>query len=153
MPAAGATFSTRKSYAFGSWFFVISMSLSIIPQIAPTVIGSRLGGQLVAPFAVAGQLVAYINAFAINATQIVAPQAAIDHEQGNASRQLSMFFEGGRFSLAMALYFAGATACFGLPFIQLWQHGNVDHAFPLLLILMALPSIKKARKEAFQEEG
>lgn len=127
----------KEIYSFGSWFFVVSLSLSLIPQLAPMVIGSRLGGLMVAPFAVASQLVAYVNAFAINATQIVAPQAAINHDEGKDRQQIAMFLEGGRLSLALALYFAGAMACLGMPFISLWQNGNVPQAYALLLILIA----------------
>jgi hypothetical protein len=59
----------RQIFSIGGWMSVISWSRTLIPQIAPTLIGTRLGSAAVTSFTVARQLVSYINIFAISATQ------------------------------------------------------------------------------------
>jgi O-antigen/teichoic acid export membrane protein len=126
----------RQIFAIGSWMSVISWSKTLIPQIAPTLIGMRLGSAAVTTFTVARQLVTYSNIFANSATQVMAPRAIAAYATQSVSAQTQLFIEGGKFACAIALFFCGGLFCLGLPFIHWWQHGLQDASYKLLLILM-----------------
>lgn len=126
----------RQIFSIGGWMSVISWSRTLIPQIAPTLIGVRLGNAAVTTFAVARQLVTYTNIFANSATQVLAPRAIAAYATQSVTRQTQLFIEGGKFAHALTLFFCGALFCLGLPFIHWWQHGLQDAAYGPLLILM-----------------
>jgi O-antigen/teichoic acid export membrane protein len=126
----------REIFSIGGWMSVISWSRLLTPQIAPTLIGIRIGSAAVTTFVVARQLVAYANMFANTATQVLAPRAIAAHATESVGTQMALFIEGGRFSYALSLFFCGGLFCLGLPFIHWWQHGSQDAAYPLLLVLV-----------------
>jgi len=126
----------REIFSIGGWMSVISWSRLLTPQIAPTLIGIRLGSAAVTTFVVARQLVAYANMFATTATQVLAPRAIAAHATDSVGTQMTLFIEGGKFSYALSLFFCGGLFCLGLPFIHWWQHGSQDAAYPLLLVLV-----------------
>lgn len=125
----------REILSLGGWMSLISWSRLLTPQIAPTLIGMRIGSASVTTFAVARQLVGYANMFATTATQVLAPRAIAAHATASANAQMALFIEGGKFSYALSLLLCGGMLCLGLPFIQWWQHGSQDAAYPLLLVL------------------
>ena len=122
--------------SIGGWMSVIQWSRTLIPQIAPTLIGIRLGDAAVTTFAVGRQLVAYTNVFLNSATQVMAPRAIAAFATSAAALQRQLFIEGGKFSYALTLYFCGGLVCLGQPFIHWWQHGLQDNAFKPLIILL-----------------
>jgi O-antigen/teichoic acid export membrane protein len=126
----------RQIFSIGGWMSVISWSRTLIPQIAPTLIGTRLGSSAVTSFTVARQLVSYINIFAISATQVMAPRAIAAYARQSVAEQTLLFIEGGKFAYALTLFFCGGLFCLGLPFIHWWQHGLQDVAYRLLVVLM-----------------
>jgi O-antigen/teichoic acid export membrane protein len=126
----------REIYSIGGWMSVISWSRTLIPQIAPTLIGVRLGSAAVTTFTVARQLVSYSNIFANSATQVMAPRAIAAYATHAVALQTQLFIEGGKFAYALTLYFCGGLFCLGFPFIHWWQHGSQDVAYGLLIILM-----------------
>jgi O-antigen/teichoic acid export membrane protein len=126
----------REIFSLGWWMSIISWSRTLIPQIAPTVIGARLGSSAVTTFAVARQLVTYTNIFSNSATQVMAPRAIVAHATQSVSLQTQLFVEGGKFAYALTVYFCGGLLCLGQPFIHWWQHGLQDVAYRPLLILM-----------------
>jgi O-antigen/teichoic acid export membrane protein len=126
----------RDIFSIGGWMSVISWSRLLTPQIAPTLVGIRIGSAAVTTFVVARQLVAYANMFANTATQVLAPRAIAAHATEAIGTQMALFIEGGRFSYALSLFFCGGLFCLGLPFIHWWQHGSQDAAYPLLLVLV-----------------
>jgi O-antigen/teichoic acid export membrane protein len=126
----------REIFSIGGWMSVISWSRLLTPQIAPTLIGMRIGSAAVTTFVVARQLVAYANMFSNTATQVLAPRAIAAHATESVGEQMALFIEGGRFSYALSLFFCGGLFCLGLPFIHWWQHGSQDAAYPLLLVLV-----------------
>jgi O-antigen/teichoic acid export membrane protein len=123
-------------FAIGGWMSVISWSRTLIPQIAPTLIGVRLGNAAVTTFTVGRQLVTYCNIFSNSATQVLAPRAIAVHATRSVDAQVALFIEGGKYASALTLFFAGGLLCLGLPFIHWWQHGLQDAAYEPLLILM-----------------
>jgi len=126
----------REILSLGGWMSLISWSKTLIPQIAPTLIGARLGSAAVTTFTVGRQLVAYSNIFANSATQVLAPRAVAAHATRSIAVQKQLFIEGGRFAYALSAFFCGGFFCLGLPFIHWWQHGSQDAAYDLLLILL-----------------
>jgi O-antigen/teichoic acid export membrane protein len=126
----------REIFALGGWMSVISWARLLTPQIAPTLIGMRIGSAAVTTFTVARQLASYSNMFATTATQVLAPRAIAAHATASIDTQLALFIEGGKFASALSLFFCGGLVCLGLPFIHWWQHGSQDAAYPLLLVLM-----------------
>ena len=125
----------KEIYDYGFWYFLLSVSRSITPQIGSSIIGNRLGGGPVAIYAVARQLTGYINAVASDTTQVLAPRAASNYAAGDSDSQMTLFVQGGRFALALSLFLAGGAFCLGLPFIRIWQHGRLDAAYVPLMIL------------------
>jgi O-antigen/teichoic acid export membrane protein len=128
--------TVRAIYGFGIWMALLGIARSFVPQIAPTVIGHRLGPALVTTFMVARQLVTYTNIFAITATQVMAPRAAANEATGSGDAQFTLFMRGGRFAYALALFFLGGFIGLGAQFIDLWQHGGQPAAYLLLLVLL-----------------
>jgi O-antigen/teichoic acid export membrane protein len=126
----------REIFSIGGWMSVISWSRLLTPQIAPTLIGLRIGNAAVTTFTVARQLVAYANMFSTTATQVLAPRAVAAHAMEAVDEQRTLFIEGGKFAYALSLFFCGGLFGLGLPFIDWWQHGSQDAAYPLLLILV-----------------
>jgi O-antigen/teichoic acid export membrane protein len=114
---------------------LIFWARTLTPQIAPTFIGNQLGAAAVTTFVVARQLVAYINSFTITATQVFAPRAVALHAKNAQEEQRNLLILGGRFSVALALFFLGGVTAYGEPFIHSWQRGSQDSAIPLLVIL------------------
>lgn len=125
----------REIFAVGGAMSVISWSRTLIPQIAPTLIGARLGSSAVTTFTVARQLVSYANTFSISATQVMTPRAIAAFATDSVTVQERLFIEGGKVAHALMLYFIGGVVCLGLPFIHWWQHGLQDSAYQPLLIL------------------
>jgi O-antigen/teichoic acid export membrane protein len=125
----------RSIYSYGFWMSFISWSKTLIPQIAPTFIGYRLGTATVTTFAVARQLVAYTDTFANAATQVMAPRAIAAHATRAEGTQRRLFVEGGKLSYGLALLFFGGLVFLGAPFIHQWQHGLQDAAYPAMLVL------------------
>jgi O-antigen/teichoic acid export membrane protein len=126
----------RQIFSIGGWMSVISWSRTLIPQIAPTLIGVRLGSATVTTFTVARQLVAYVNIFTNSATQVMTPRAIAAHATNSVDIQERLFIEGGKFAYALTVFICGGFICLGLPFIHWWQHGLQDASYPLLLVLL-----------------
>lgn len=126
----------REIFSISGWMSVISWSRTLIPQIAPTIIGARLGSAAVTTFMVARQLVVYANIFSISATQVMTPGATGAYATNSVGTQRQIFIEGGKFAYALTIFFAAGLFCLGMPFIHWWQHGLQDAAYRPLLILM-----------------
>jgi O-antigen/teichoic acid export membrane protein len=126
----------REIFSIGGWLNVIAWSRTLIPQIAPTLIGARLGNAAVTTFTVARQLVIYANIFSQHATQVMTPGATGAYATNALASQRQLFIEGGKFAYALTIFFCAGLFCLGMPFIHWWQHGLQDTAYRPLLILM-----------------
>lgn len=127
----------RELYGFGRWYFMLTISRTILPQIGLMIIGSKLAGAPVTLFAVARQLTGYINSFANDVTQVMAPRAAALHARSEIDKQKALLLDGGRFALALALLLAGGAFCLGWSFLHVWQRDRLNDAYLPLLILVA----------------
>jgi O-antigen/teichoic acid export membrane protein len=126
----------REIFAIGGWLNVISWSRTLIPQIAPTLIGARLGNAAVTTFSVARQLVVYANVFSQHATQVMTPGATGAFATNAVAKQRRLFIEGGKYAYALTIFLFAGLFCLGLPFIHRWQHGLQDAAYRPLIVLM-----------------
>jgi O-antigen/teichoic acid export membrane protein len=126
----------REIFSISGWMSIISWSRTLIPQIAPTLIGARLGSAAVTTFTVARQLVVYANIFSISATQVMTPGATGAYATNSVGTQKQLFIEGGKFAYALTIFFVGGLFFLGMPFIHWWQHGLQDAAYRPLLILL-----------------
>jgi O-antigen/teichoic acid export membrane protein len=126
----------REMFSFGVWFFLLNFFRNLTPQIGPMVIGNRLSAASVTTYNVAKQLTTYTNTFMVTGTQVLAPHATALHAQEDRQRQQALFLEGGRFSLAFALFFVGAFWFLGAALVDLWMQGRQNAAVPLLLVLI-----------------
>ncbi len=128
--------TARELFAFGIWYFILNFARNLTPQIGIMVIGNRLSAREVTPYNVAKQMTIYTNTFMVTGTQVLAPQATKLHAQDDRVRQRQLFLDGGRFSLAFALFFVGAFLFLGKPLIGLWTPGLQDEAAGYLMLLI-----------------
>jgi O-antigen/teichoic acid export membrane protein len=126
----------REIFSIGGWLNVIAWSRTLAREIAPTVIGARLGNAPVTTYTVARQLVVYANIFAQHATQVMTPRATGAYATNAVDAQRQLFIEGGKFAYALTIWLCAGMICLGIPFIHWWQHGLQDAAYRPLLILM-----------------
>src|SRR2546423_903132 len=90
---------------------------------------------LVTPFSVAMRLVGYGNAFLIAGTQVLTPVATGLHAAEQHAKQRTLFLEGGKYCLALGLFFVTLFICLGQPLLDLWMGPALRGAWPLLVIL------------------
>jgi len=126
----------REIFSIGGWLNVIAWSRTLIPQIAPTLIGARLDNATVTTFTVARQLVVYGNIFSQHATQVMTPGATGAYATNAVAAQRKLFIEGGKYAYALTIFLFAGLFCLGMPFIHWWQHGLQDAAYRPLLVLM-----------------
>ena len=131
----------REIFAIGGWLNVISWSRTLIPQIAPTLIGARLGNAAVTTFSVARQLVVYANVFSQHATQVMTPGATGAFATNAVAKQRELFIEGGKYAYALTIFLLAGLFCLGMPFLHWWQHGLQDSAYRPLIVLMVGESL------------
>jgi len=122
--------------SFGGWMSLISWSRTLIPQLAPTLIGHVMGTAQVTTYSVAKQLVSYLNSFAITATQVIAPRAIANHATNESEAQRKLYFVGGRFAACLGFFFLTGISILGFQFIHYWQHGLQDSAYVIAVILI-----------------
>ncbi len=125
----------RELFGYGVWYFLLSLSRTITPQISPTIVGHRIGAALVTALRIPMQLTSYANTFLITGTQVLTPVATAHHATNSADRQKTLFLEGGRYSLFLALGFVTLFGWLGEPLIRLWMGEEYAYTWALLMIL------------------
>jgi O-antigen/teichoic acid export membrane protein len=125
-------------WGYGIWYFFLSMERPIASQVLPAVIGYRLSGLGVAyvtPHNIATRLTAYATSFLIAGTQVLTPLATALHAGGKRNQQQRLFLEGGKYCLALELFFFTLFVWLGQPFLGLWIGHKLEFAWQLLVIL------------------
>ena len=125
----------RTLFGYGIWYFLLSLSRTITPQISPTIVGHRIGAALVTALRIPMQLTTYANTFLITGTQVLTPVATAHHATKSADRQRRLFLEGGRYSLFLALGFVTLFGFLGEPLIRLWMGAEYAYTWVFLMIL------------------
>jgi O-antigen/teichoic acid export membrane protein len=126
----------RSIFAFGFWYSVLSTTKTVLPQIAPLIVGGTLGNSAVTHYAVPRQLVTYSNWLIVAANQAAIPRATLLFFADRKSEQEQLFILGGKLSLGLALYLLGGFVLFSTSFLSLWQPTIAGDVYYLLLILM-----------------
>jgi O-antigen/teichoic acid export membrane protein len=129
--------SVKELFSFGFWMNLLVLSRAVVPQIIAAFIARLISTSALTTFSVARQLVFYTNTFMNSATQVLAPRAMALGARAEAAPRTALLLEGGRYALALTLFFFGGFSAFGAQFINIWQHGTQNAAYPLLLILLA----------------
>ncbi|MCS7047076.1 MAG: oligosaccharide flippase family protein [Gemmataceae bacterium] len=125
----------RAMFGYGIWFFLLSLSRTVGPQISPTLVGNRLDAAKVTAFRIPLQLTAYANTFLCAGTQVLTPHATALHANEKADEQRRLFLDGGRYSLYLGLGFVSLFFWLGEPLIRLWMGAEFVHTWNLLMIL------------------
>jgi O-antigen/teichoic acid export membrane protein len=124
-------------FGYGIWYFLLSLSRTISPQLALAFVGERLGTAAVTPFSIATRLKGYVNSLLIAGTQVLTPTATRLHAQGDHLRLRTLFANGTRICLIATLLFCTLFLFLGRPFLQLWIGDHMVVAYDFLLILLA----------------
>jgi O-antigen/teichoic acid export membrane protein len=130
--------ASQALWGYGIWYFFLSMERPIAPQVLPAVIGSRLSGlgvAFVTPHNIATRPTAYATSFLIAGTQVLTPLATALHAGGKHNQQQRLFLEGGKYCLALELFFFTLFVWLGQPFLGLWIGHKLEFAWQLLVIL------------------
>jgi O-antigen/teichoic acid export membrane protein len=125
-----------EMFVFGIWFGLLILSRTLLPNVAPFVIGHSLGAAAVTTYTIPRLLTSYTNWVMVSATQAVAPKAAIYHFASEGTKQQELFILGGRYTWALSLFVLGGTVFFGFELLSLWQGAPQEQEYRLLLILM-----------------
>jgi O-antigen/teichoic acid export membrane protein len=125
----------RTLFGYGIWYFLLSLSRTIGPQLSPTLVGNRLGAAVVTALRIPMQLTTYANTFLIAGTQVLTPLATAQHASSRREDQQRLFLEGGRFALLMALAFLTLFGFLGEPLIRLWIGWDYAYTWTFLMIL------------------
>jgi O-antigen/teichoic acid export membrane protein len=122
-------------FSFGIWCFLLSVARIATTQIGPLVIGSRLAIALVTPYSIAARLVSYANTVLMTGTGVLTPLATALHARAKHGHQQQFLVEGGKYCLALALFFLGLFVFLGAPLLDLWIGRPLEDAALVLLIL------------------
>jgi O-antigen/teichoic acid export membrane protein len=127
----------REMFVFGIWFGLLSLSRTLLPNVAPFVIGHTLGAGAVTTYTIPRLLTAYTNWMMVSVTTAVAPKAAAYHFASEQDKQQHLFLLGGRYTWALSLFVLGGAVLFGFEILNLWQGSPQPQEYRLLIILMA----------------
>ncbi len=127
--------SGRTLFGYGVWYFLLSLSRTITPQISPTLVGNRLGAALVTALRIPMQLTTYANTFLIAGTQVLTPVATGHHAMDKTDDQRRLFLDGGKYSLFLALGFVTLFGWLGEPLIRLWMGEDYVYTWTFLMVL------------------
>src|SRR5918992_1531780 len=97
----------KELFIFGIWFGLLSLSRSLLQNVAPFVIGNALGPAPVTTFTIPRLLTAYTNWMMVSATTVVGPHAAVYHFASEREKQQHLFLVGGRYTWALSLFVLG----------------------------------------------
>jgi O-antigen/teichoic acid export membrane protein len=127
--------AARSLYGYGVWSFLLNTARMFIPQFSPFLVGARLGVAAVTPYNVAARLMTYGTTGLKAGTSVLTPVSASLHAEEKYEQQRQLFLEGGKYCLALALFFVTLFIVLGRPFITLWVGPALAAAAGLLLIL------------------
>jgi O-antigen/teichoic acid export membrane protein len=135
----GRAFVTREHvrsiFTYGIWHFVLSVARVINTQIGAVIVGSVLSVPLVTPFSIATRLLGYATSILSASGGVLTPVATGLHANEKHGQQQRLFVEGGKYCLAMALFFVLAFLFLGKAFIGLWMGPGLASSAQLLAIL------------------
>jgi O-antigen/teichoic acid export membrane protein len=120
---------------FGVWSWLLSLSRMVSSTYGPIVIGAQLGVASVTPYSIAARLVGLANGLLMTASGVLTPVATSLHATDQLRQQQKLVLEGGKYCLALSLFFVGGFILLGEAFLDLWMGRLVAAAYPALVIL------------------
>ncbi len=123
-------------FSYGAWCFLMSLARISTTQLGPIVIGSRLAVSQVTPFSIAARLVTLAKSLQVVSTGVFTPLATAYHAGRHRTSQQKLFLDGGKQCLGLGVFFVGYFSCLGGPLLTLWIGPRMQHALPLLLIMV-----------------
>lgn len=127
--------AAHKLFGYGLWKFLWSAGVRTTSWSGPIIIGARLGPEVVTRFNVASRLVEYAKGISTAGTGVVVPTATALHADERHAHQRILFIDGGKFCLALSLYFVTMIVLLGKPFITQWMGGALATASVLATVL------------------
>lgn len=126
----------QKLFGYGVWTFVLSISRLLTSQLSTLIVAARFSLELVTPYGIASRLVSYGVQLVSTGTAVLTPYSAALHGGGKEDTQKQLFLYGGRFCLALTLFFTYNFLFLGGSLIQLWQGPSQAGAIPILYALI-----------------
>jgi O-antigen/teichoic acid export membrane protein len=142
-------FAMAELFDVGIWCFLMSIANAISGQLGPFLIGNRFSVALVTPFSAASRLVNYVRTILTTSTGVLTPLATRWHAAEEHEKQRWLFIGGGKFSMALGLFFFGGFWFLGEPFLKLWTGSTLDFAWPMLMILMVAELLPLSQRVTF----
>ncbi|OAI48122.1 hypothetical protein AYO44_07990 [Planctomycetaceae bacterium SCGC AG-212-F19] len=127
--------AARTLLHFGAWSWVGTVARIVTEQCGPNLIGSLMGLAAAPPFSIAAQLVGRAGKLLVAASGVLVPVATVLHAADRHAEQQRLVRDGGKFCLALGLYFVALFILLGEPLLHLWLGRPMDHAFTMLVIL------------------
>lgn len=125
----------RQLFAQGLSFFAVSATRTLPGLAALTAIGNQLSPTEVTAYSVARQLITYAQGLMMAGSQIAQSRAVALNALEDHGQQRQLYAYGAILSTAFAFLITGGLVGLGESFMQLWQGGRLDHAYPLLVLL------------------
>lgn len=127
--------AARTLLHFGGWAWVGSVSRIMTTQSSISLIGRCLGRPDVFLFSVVMRLVGSAVQLIVAASGVLQPIATILYATENDKQQQKLVIDGGKFCLALSLFFLSLFLFLGSSLLQLWLDRTLEEAFPLLVVL------------------
>src|SRR5207244_4448587 len=131
-PACVSRAAARTLLHFGGWSWVCSVSRIVVTQCSYGLIGRLLGTTALVPFSVVMRLVGSAGSLIVAASGVLAPVATVLYATDDDRQQRRLVIDGGKFCLALALFFLSLFLFLGDALLHLWLGRTLEHAFPLL---------------------
>jgi len=90
---------------------------------------------MVTPFSIATRLMDYAHSILVSSTGVLTPVATAFHAEEKNHHQERLFVLGGKYCLALALFFCIFFMFLGKPLLTLWMGRAFESSAPLLTIL------------------
>jgi O-antigen/teichoic acid export membrane protein len=136
-PTHVRAWAVRRLYGYGLWNVLLSVARMALPKLNPIIIGSKMSVALVTPFAIASRLQEYATSIVSSSAGVLTPVATAFHAEEKHSQQQKLFVLGGKYCLALALFFCMLFLFLGRPFLTLWM-GPTFASSAILLTILAI---------------
>lgn len=127
----------RELFGYSRYALVAQISDKLRFNIDDFVIASGLGLQMVAHYAVAGQICRYFIEIIVSTLGIFRPIYSRLHADGNERATETIFLLCTRISVHLATFVGFITIVWGRPFITRWMGADYLDAYPSLVVMVA----------------
>jgi O-antigen/teichoic acid export membrane protein len=144
--------STLKSLLnFGFFAFLLGISGRLVLWSDNVVVGIILGPAVVTFYAIAGNLIDYLQGILSSSLSVLVPLATSYDALSEEEKLQSLFSRGSRFLLLLFLPAIIAVVVLGPGFISLWMGARYVNISGKVLILLAIPLVFAPMRGAAQQ--